>query len=97
MQSPSVCRTLFEGLVKREHDGLMLELIKIGYRDGDVLYVPVYNLDQVQKFLGGTPSRLDRLGGESFARVKEKTRQAVADLADRLLGLYAGRRASYAV
>ncbi|MBW2263470.1 MAG: transcription-repair coupling factor, partial [Deltaproteobacteria bacterium] len=83
----------FEGLVHRQHDSLMLELIKILYRDGDVLYVPVYNLDQVQKFLGGTPSRLDKLGGESFAKVKEKTNRAVADMADRLLGLYATRRA----
>ncbi len=83
----------FEGLVTRQHDQVMLELIKVSYRDGDILYVPVTSLDQVQKFTGGTPSRLDRLGGESFARVKEKTRKAVVELADRLLELYATRKA----
>jgi transcription-repair coupling factor (superfamily II helicase) len=83
----------FEGLVRREHDDVMLELLKVSYRDGDVLYVPVTSLDQVQKFTGGTPARLDRLGGESFARVKAKTRKAVEDLADRLLALYASRKA----
>ncbi len=84
---------MFEGLVRRVHDRVQIELIKISYRDGDILYVPVWSLDQVQKFLGGTPARLDRLGGESLARVKERTRRAVAGRADRLLALYATRRA----
>ncbi len=84
----------YEGQVLRTYDGNTVELIKIVYRDGDILYVPVYNLNQVQKFIGGKPQVLDKLGGETFLRTKKKSQKAAFELAERLLQLYASRKAS---
>ncbi|MFH1438329.1 MAG: transcription-repair coupling factor [Pseudomonadota bacterium] len=85
---------VYDGQVLRTYDGNTVELIKIVYRDGDILYVPVYNLNQVQKFIGGKPQVLDKLGGETFLRTKKKSQKAAFELAERLLQLYASRKAS---
>lgn len=84
----------YEGQVLRNFDANTVELIRIVYRNGDVLYVPVYHLNQVQKYIGGKPLTLDRLGGETFQRTKKKTKKAAFELAERLLQLYASRKAA---
>ena len=85
---------MYDGQVLRTYDGNTVELIRIVYRDGDILYVPVYNLNQVQKFIGGKPQVLDKLGGETFLRTRKKSQKAAFELAERLLQLYAARKAS---
>ena len=85
----------YQGLVHREVGGLTVDLLVVDYVGGDKLYLPVYRLNQIQKFSGaesGEP-KLDRLGGASFAKTKSKVRQAVRQMADELLRLYAERMA----
>jgi len=84
----------YEGQVMQTFDASTVELIKILYRDGDILYVPVYHLNQVQKYIGGKPQVLDKLGGETFLRTKKRTQKAAMELAERLLQLYAERKAA---
>src|SRR5690606_34585820 len=45
----------------------------------------------VQKYSGDTPSKLDRLGGQSFAKTKSRIRKKVRDIADQLLRIYSTR------
>lgn len=74
---------------------LRVEVLVVEYHGGDKLYVPVTRLNQIEKFSGGdggTP-KLDRLGGQTFARKKTKVAEAVKQLADELLSLYAARAA----
>ncbi len=82
------------GLVHRTIGGTTVDLIVVEYQGGDKLYVPVYRLSQVQKYAGaeGSP-KLDRLGGQTFARTRSKVQQSVRQLADELLRLYAERQA----
>jgi len=82
----------YRGLERREIAGNALELIVVEYAGGDRLFLPVYRLNQIQKYSGGegTP-RLDRLGGQSFARTKARVARRVRQLADELLRLYAER------
>ena len=85
----------YQGLVHREVGGLTVDLLVVDYMGGDKLYLPVYRLNQIQKFSGaesGEP-KMDRLGGASFAKTKSKVRQAVRQMADELLRLYAERMA----
>src|SRR5438046_837879 len=72
----------------REGDFLVLE-----YAEGNQLYLPVERLDLVSKYLGADAGavRLDRLGGASWARVKESVRAALRQMAEELLRLYAQR------
>ncbi len=71
------------------------ELLLLEYASGDRLYVPVSRLDLVQKYSGGRESLqpLDRLGGPGWDRRRRKVSQAVEDMAEELLELYAKRKA----
>ena len=71
------------------------EYLELEYADQDRLYVPVENLDRVQKYLGGgedSPT-LNRLGSGEWERARQKARRNVQDVADELLKLYAQREA----
>lgn len=83
------------GLSHKTVGGITIDLVAVEYAGGDKLYLPVYRLNQIQKLTGaeGTP-KLDRLGGQSFAKTKTRVEKSVRQLADELLRLYAERRAT---
>jgi transcription-repair coupling factor (superfamily II helicase) len=85
----------YGGLVHREVGGHTVDLLAVEYAGGDKLYLPVYRLNQIQKFSGaeGGAPKLDRLGGSTFARTKQKVEKQVRQMADELLRLYAERQA----
>ncbi len=69
------------------------EFLELHYAGGDKLYVPVDQLDLVQKYTGGARPALDRLGGVTWERAKARVRRAMRDMAEELLKLYAARKA----
>jgi transcription-repair coupling factor (superfamily II helicase) len=84
----------YVGLERREVGGVGLELIVVEYAGADKLFLPVYRLNQIQKYSGseGAP-KLDRLGGQTFAKTKASVARRVRQMADELLRLYAERAA----
>ncbi|HEX3233237.1 MAG TPA: transcription-repair coupling factor [Gemmatimonadales bacterium] len=74
-----------------------LEVAIVEYEGGDRLNVPLYRLDQLERYRAAgedgdrPPPRLHRLGGSSWQRVRERTRQAINQMAAELLDLYARR------
>ncbi|HHH28345.1 MAG TPA: transcription-repair coupling factor, partial [Polyangiaceae bacterium] len=85
----------YEGLIHRDVGGHTVDLLVVSYAGGDKLYLPVYRLNQVHKFRGGDGDpKLDRLGGQSFARTKKRAKKKVRRIADHLLKLYAERQAA---
>ncbi len=85
----------YVGLVHRDVGGLRVDLLVVDYASGDKLYLPVYRLNQIQKFSGGETGepKIDRLGGSTFAKTKSRVEKAVKQMADELLRLYAERQA----
>ena len=85
----------YHGLVHKSVGGLVVDLLVVEYAGADKLYLPVYRLNQIQKFSGGENAapRLDRLGGSTFAKTKSRVRREVRKMADELLRLYAERQA----
>ena len=85
----------YVGLVHRDVGGLTVDLLVVEYASGDKLYLPVYRLNQIQKFSGGETGepKIDRLGGSTFAKTKSRVEKAVKQMADELLRLYAERQA----
>jgi transcription-repair coupling factor (superfamily II helicase) len=83
----------FRGLVRFALNGPEREFLLIEYAQGDQLYVPVHQIDRLSRYIapGGHAPSLHRLGTVEWAQVKERTRRAVADIADELLELYAAR------
>ncbi len=77
-----------------------LEVAIVEYEGGDRLNVPLYRLDQLERYRSAgddgdrPPPRLHRLGGSSWQRVREKTRAAIQHMAGELLDLYARRTVS---
>lgn len=86
---------VFRGLVKLEVDSRTREFIEIAYQDEDKLYVPVEDLNLVQKYskVGSTLPPLDKLGSLSWQKTKERTKKAIEKMARELLELYARRKA----
>ncbi|MFQ5721698.1 MAG: transcription-repair coupling factor, partial [Candidatus Aminicenantales bacterium] len=87
---------VFQGLVKLKVDGQNREFMAILYKDEDKLFVPVENLNLVQKFSksGPTPPFLHKLGSPTWKRTKARTKKAIENMARELLQLYAQRKAA---
>jgi transcription-repair coupling factor (superfamily II helicase) len=85
----------YDGLIKLEVGGLTNDFVLLKYRDGDKLYVPVDRMNCVQKYIGvdGITPRLDKMGGKSWGRVKERIKKSIRKMAGELLKLYAWRKA----
>jgi transcription-repair coupling factor (superfamily II helicase) len=85
----------FEGLRQIQTDGRAGEFMLLRYADDARLYVPLERMDLVQKYrtLGEARPRLDRLGGTAWESRKARVKKSVADMAERLLRLYAERKA----
>ncbi len=69
------------------------DYLKIQYSGTDVLYVPVDQLDQVYKYVGGeeTKLKLNKLGGSDWTKTKTKVKGATKDIAKQLISLYSAR------
>ncbi|MEM1349172.1 MAG: CarD family transcriptional regulator, partial [Myxococcota bacterium] len=80
------------GLVHMEVDGIGNDFLQLEYADQDKLYLPVYRLGRVQKYIGASDHiRLDKLGGNGWERTKERVKENIREIAGELLALYARR------
>lgn len=84
----------YRGLAKLPTGGAAIDFLHLEY-DGGALYLPVYRLGEVQRYVGaeGHGPRLDKLGGLSWDKAKGKVSKQVAALAEELLQVYAQRAA----
>lgn len=84
------------GIRTLEIDGRHKDYLHLQYAGNDTLYVPVDQIDQVQRFIGSEDKapRVNHLGGGEWARVKQKVSNSVKDIAEDLVKLYAARQAT---
>ncbi|MBQ7227531.1 MAG: DEAD/DEAH box helicase [Clostridia bacterium] len=79
---------------KLDFSGAEHDYVVIGYAEGDKLYLPVENLESLSKYsYAETAPKLNRLGGGQFARVKERVKTSIKEMAINLVELY-GKRAA---
>jgi len=83
----------FGGLVQRELDGHVREFLAVKYEGGGQLFVPVHQADRLTRYVGseGAVPALDRLGGQAWHEKKGRVKQAVVEVAQEMLDLYARR------
>lgn len=86
---------IFSGLQKLEVNGKMQEAVRILYKDNDILYVNINALHKISKHTGkeGTVPRVNKLGSDTWSKLKEKTKSRVKEIAFDLIKLYAARKA----
>ncbi|MFB4165050.1 transcription-repair coupling factor [Alteribacillus sp. JSM 102045] len=84
------------GIETLEVSGIHKDYLNISYAGNDKLYVPVEQIDQVQKYVGSEEKdpKIYALGGSEWKKVKRKVQSSVQDIADDLIKLYAEREAS---
>ncbi|MBK9030850.1 MAG: transcription-repair coupling factor [Myxococcales bacterium] len=82
----------YRGLAKLPLGGTAIDFLQLEY-DGGTLYLPVFRLGEVQRYVGaeGHGPRLDKLGGLTWDKAKTKASRQVAALAEELLQVYAQR------
>jgi len=83
----------FGGLATRELDGHRREFLTVEYEGGGQLYVPVHQADRLTRYVGaeGAVPALDRLGGQEWHEKKGRVKEAVLEVAQDMLDLYARR------
>lgn len=88
----------FDGLVSLTDPttGKQREVIKLVYRDGDVLFVNVHSLHCISRYKSGEGERpkIHKLGSGAWQKLKNATKKAVKDISRELIALYAKRKAS---
>lgn len=84
------------GIETLEINGVHKDYLHIRYQGSDKLYVPVEQIDLVQKYVGSEAKepKIYKLGGNDWKRVKKKVQSSVQDIADDLIKLYAEREAA---
>jgi len=84
----------FSGLEKMEMHETMQEVVRLVYKDNDLLYVSVSSLHKIAKYSSkdGTHPKLHKLGSATWQKQKTKTKSKVKDIARELIKLYAKRK-----
>ncbi|MBO4780144.1 MAG: transcription-repair coupling factor, partial [Selenomonadaceae bacterium] len=82
------------GVETLEFDGVHKDFLHIQYGGADKLFVPVDQVQYLQKYISsdGAVPKLSRLGSGDWVRAKSRAASAVEDIAEKLLELYAERK-----
>ncbi|GAB7387213.1 transcription-repair coupling factor [Bacillaceae bacterium] len=86
----------YVGIETLEINGIHKDYLHIKYAGNDKLYVPIEQIDLVQKYVGSEDKepKIYHLGGNEWKRVKAKVQSSVRDIAADLVKLYAQRQAT---
>ena len=86
----------FGGLVKLQENGHTREVIKLIYKDNDLLFLNVHALHRIARYKSGDsePPKIYKLGSGAWQKLKATTKKAVKDISRELIALYAKRKAS---
>lgn len=84
----------FLGVEELTVQGIRKDYLKIKYAGEDLLYVPVEQMDAVQKYVGadGAAPKIHRLSGGEWKKTKERAQTAIEHMAKELLELTAQRK-----
>ncbi len=87
---------IYRGIEKMEVDKVTKDYMKISYADNGVLYIPVGQMNLIQKYAGADAKKpkLNKLGTAQWGRTKSQVKKAVQAVAQDLVDLYAVRQQS---
>ena len=88
---------IFGGLVRMKDDkGRMHEVVKLTYKDNDVVFVSVHALHKISRYKAkdSEPPKIHKLGSKAWQNLKASTKSKVKDIAKDLIQLYAKRKAA---
>ena len=85
---------IYKGIRNIIADDVARDYMEISYGTSGTLYIPVTNLDVVQKYASADakPPKINRLDSPDWKRTKSRVKAAVEEIADELVELYALRQ-----
>lgn len=85
----------YMGINKLEIEGIIRDYLKISYQNNDMLYIPITQLEALQKYIGseGKTPKLSKFGGSDWIKTKKRVKESLTYLAEGLVALYAERQA----
>lgn len=85
----------YTGIEQISVNNIKRDYLKVVYQGGDNLYVPIDQMDKVQKYIGGDVERvkLNKLGSQDWSKAKRKVKKEIEDMTKELIDLYAKREA----
>ena len=83
----------YTGIEQISVNGIKKDYLKIIYQGGDNLYVPIDQMDKVQKYIGSDAEKvkLNKLGTNEWTKAKAKVKREIEDMTKDLVELYAKR------
>lgn len=83
----------FGGLLTTTTHGRIQEVIKLIFKNDDVIFVSIHALHRITKYKSkeGEEPNISKLGSGAWERLKERTKSKVKDIARDLIQLYAQR------
>ncbi len=83
----------YKGIEQLNIQGIKKDYLTVSYRGNDKLYVPIDQMNLIQKYIGAdaVKPKVNRLSSPEWARTKQRAKKAVEDMAKDLLELYAKR------
>ena len=87
----------FCGIERVKASGTERDYIKLEYADEEFVFVPIEQVDLVQRYVGGgeaQAARLDKIGSKSWNARKARVQEKVRQIAQHLIDLYSKRKAS---
>ncbi|NMM62159.1 transcription-repair coupling factor [Clostridium sp. P21] len=84
---------VYKGIKQLDLQGHKKDYLELSYDSDDKLYVPVEQLDMVQKYIGteGKSPKINKLGSTEWAKAKRKVKKSIEEIAEDLVKLYAVR------
>lgn len=86
---------VFRGLEQLSVGGEKIEALAIEYAGGEILRLPIYKVDLIERWIGETddtsPPQVHRIGGRKWKTLKRRTEEAIEAMTSELLELYARR------
>ena len=83
----------YMGIVTREQNGRKADYLRVSYKGGDDLYVPLNQYQLIRKYISkeGSGIRLSKLGSDQWEKTKARVSEKIEEIAGRLVDLYAAR------
>lgn len=84
---------IFKGIKQIKTQGALKDYLEIEYAKGDKLFVPVDQLDMVQKYIGseGEKPKVSEMSGREWQKARAKAKESVDKVAKEIVELYAKR------
>ena len=85
---------IYEGVKNLEIDGAKKDFLSIGYSGSERLYIPIDQLNLIQKYIGTDTSKpkVNKLTGTEWKKTTAKAKKQLEVMAEQLIELYARRR-----